>query len=113
MKFSGIASRILSVTLCAAMLASCAATQKSGGEARTATGTAAGFGGEVSVTLTANEEGAIIDVSVEGENETPDVGGKALTTLQDAMKSAGSIEVDAVAGATVTSQAVLSAAKQA
>lgn len=113
MKFSGIASRILSVTLCAAMLASCAATQKSGGEARTATGTAAGFGGEVSVTLTANEEGAIADVSVEGENETPDVGGKALTTLQDAMKSAGSIEVDAVAGATVTSQAVLSAAKQA
>ena len=103
MKFSGIASRILSVTLCAAMLASCTAAQNTGGEVRTATGTAAGFGGEVAVTLTVNEEGAITDVSVTGESETPDVGGKALTSLQDAMKEAGSVEVDSVAGATVTS----------
>lgn len=103
MKHAKIFSRMLSVVLCAAMLASCGAAQSGGsGEARTATGTAAGFGGEVSVILTVDAEGNLTDVAVTGDSETPDVGGKAIPTLQAAMKEAGSVEVDAVAGATTT-----------
>ena len=114
MKHAKILSRLLSVVLCAAILAGCGTAQSGGSaDARTATGTAAGFGGQVSVTLTMDAEGNLTDVAVTGDGETPDVGGKAIPTLQAAMKEAGSVEVDAVAGAIVTSDAVLAAAGQA
>ena len=56
---------------------------------------------------------SITDVTVEGPDETPEVGGPALTTLADAIKAAGSAEVDGVAGATITSDAVKTAAADA
>ena len=80
--------------------------------AESATGRAAGFGGEVSVTLTV-ENGKMTDVAISGEGETPAVGGQAIPKLQEEMMATGSIEVEAVTGATVTSDAVKAAAQSA
>lgn len=71
-----------------------------------------GFAGEVSVTVVVTD-GVLSDVSIIGESETPEYGGKAIETLTNAMKEAKSVEVDAVTGSTATSNAVLMAAKEA
>lgn len=82
------------------------------GVSGTFTGTAQGFGGEVSVTLTL-ENGVLAEVSAVGEGETAGVGSRAIELMPGSMKAAGSIEVDGVSGATVTSSAVLAAAADA
>ena len=73
---------------------------------------AEGFGGPVKVTLTISG-GKLADVQVTGEQETPGVGSRAVELLPQAMLASGSIEVDAVSGATTTSTAVLAAARAA
>jgi len=80
----------------------------------TATATAPGFGGDVAVTLTVDTAaGSVVDAVVEGLGETPDRGGRAIANLQAAMVDAGSIDVETVAGATVTSDAIIQAATSA
>ncbi|MGN0758373.1 MAG: FAD-dependent oxidoreductase [Candidatus Ventricola sp.] len=69
----------------------------------------AGFGGEVKVALTI-EEGKIVDAQVTGDSETPGIGAAALEPLAAQLVAAGSAEIDGVAGATVTSNAVKAAA---
>ncbi len=76
------------------------------------TGTAKGFGGEVSVTITLTD-GAITAVTAQGENETQGIGSVAIEKMPAEMAETGSIAVDTVATATVTSTALLEAAKQA
>ena len=71
----------------------------------TYTGTAKGFGGDVTVTVT-TDANAITDVIIEGADETPTVGGAALEELTAQVKEAGSSEIDGVTGATLTSNAV-------
>ncbi len=78
-------------------------------EGNTATGTADGFGGEVSVTLTV-EDGKITECTIVGEKETPAVGGAAIPELTQQILDANSAEIDGVTGATITSTAVKSAA---
>ncbi len=73
---------------------------------------AKGFGGEVKVTLTI-EDGRLIDVSVVGDSETPGVGGNAIELMPGRMTAANTVEVDGVSGATLTSNAILAAAKEA
>lgn len=68
-----------------------------------------GFGGEVSVTLTI-EGDRLTGVTATGADETAGVGSKALEELPSRMLEANTVEVDAVSGATITSQAVLEAA---
>lgn len=80
--------------------------------ADTATGTAKGFGGDVTVTLTV-ENGVITDAKAEGNDETPGVGTPALEQLPAAMVAGNTVNVDAVAGATFTSKGVIEAAKAA
>ncbi|MBR2942079.1 MAG: flavocytochrome c [Clostridia bacterium] len=69
-------------------------------------GAAQGFGGEVKAALTVNADGVIEDAVITGEGETPAIGGAALETLKDAVIAAQGAEFDAVAGATITSNAV-------
>ncbi len=76
------------------------------------TGTAKGFGGDVTVTLTV-ENGVITAAKAEGANETPGVGTPALEKLPAAMVAGNTVNVDVVAGATFTSNAVIEAAKAA
>ena len=78
----------------------------------TLTGTAEGFGGPVTVTLTL-EDGKITDCEIEAEKETPEVGGKALETLAEQVVEAGGSEIDGVSGATFTSDGVKAAVENA
>ena len=76
-----------------------------GGEAKTLTGTAKGFGGDVTVTVTVNGDD-ITDVKAVGDSETDGVGSKAIEQLPQAIADADSTDVDGVTGATVTSNAI-------
>ena len=75
----------------------------------TYTAEADGFGGAVTVTITA-EGGAITAVAIEGAGETPGLGAVAVEELDDAILEAQTPNVDAIAGATVTSEAIVKAA---
>lgn len=78
----------------------------------TYTGTARGFGGDVTVTITV-ADGKITDVTATGDQETPDVGQKAVEELPAKILEAQTYDVDGVSGATISSNAVKDAAKAA
>ena len=62
---------------------------------------------EVAVTVTG---GKVTNVAIDASGETPELGGAAAETLADALTKAGSTNgVDAVSGATLTSEAVFTA----
>lgn len=75
--------RILSIALSGALcfsLAACGGSSSStaaSSAAETLTGTAKGFGGDVTATLTV-EDGAITACTLTGDDETPEIGGAAL-----------------------------------
>lgn len=71
-----------------------------------------GFGGPVTVTLTV-ENGKITDIKAQGRDETDGFGSVALEKLPAAILAAGNVRVDAITGATVTSNAILAAAERA
>lgn len=83
-----------------------------GAFAQTQSATAQGFGGDVTVALTV-EDGVITEVVATGEGETPTIGGVAMEKLTAKMVEKNSIELDAMSGATFTSNAVLVSAKDA
>ena len=78
----------------------------------TYTETAKGFGGDVTVTLEVTEK-AIEKVEIKGDDETENIGSFAVEMLDDRIMEAQSPKVDALSGATVTSNAILAAAKKA
>jgi uncharacterized protein with FMN-binding domain len=80
--------------------------------ADTYTGTADGFGGEVSVTVKVNGN-KIVDVAAEGPEETEGIGSKAVEQLPAKIKEANSTNVDAITGATFTSKAIIEAVNKA
>ena len=73
------------------------------------TGTAKGMGGDVTVTLTLTDS-VITDCKAEGKDETPGIGTMALEQLPTAIAESGSIAVDGVSTATITSDAIKEAA---
>lgn len=106
---------ILACVLAGALLLSgCSNTAASGSAGKYTAGTyeatAQGYGGSVTVTMTVDAD-SITDVKVVGENETEGVGSKAIEQLPGAILEAQSCEVDGIAGATFSSDAVLAAAK--
>ena len=86
-----------------------ASTSSDAGVSGDFTGTAKGFGGDVSVTLTLTD-GAITGCTAEGKDETEGVGSQAIAKMPGAIAESGSIAVDGVSGATVTSTAIKEAA---
>lgn len=87
-----------------------------------ATGSVAGFGGDVTVTIETDAEGVITAIQAEGPGETASLGGEAIKALNEGalaayvgtkLADADFDALDAVAGATVTSNAVKNAAKAA
>ena len=71
--------------------------------------TAKGIGSDVKVTMTFDEH-SITDVQIDVSGETPDIGGKIGSEMQNAILVSQSADVDAVSGATVTSDAIRKAA---
>ena len=86
-----------------------ASTSSDAGVSGDFTGTAKGFGGDVSVTLTLTD-GAITGCTAEGKDETEGVGSQAIAKMPGAIAENGSIAVDGVSGATITSTAIKEAA---
>ena len=86
-----------------------ASTSSNAGVSGDFTGTAKGFGGDVSVTLTLTD-GAITGCTAEGKDETEGVGSQAIAKMPGAIAESGSIAVDGVSGATITSTAIKEAA---
>ena len=73
---------------------------------------ARGFGGDCTVTLTVSDN-EITDVIIDGSSETENIGSFAVTLLQKSILENQTTKVDAISGATVTSNAILNAANQA
>ena len=72
----------------------------------TKTGSAEGFGGAVTATLTVDANGTVTDCKLEGAQETESIGGAALEELSKQVVAANGPAIDGVAGATVTTKAV-------
>ncbi len=73
-------------------------------------GTAEGISSTVKVTMTFSET-AVTDVVVDTSGETASYGAAAAEELQKQLLEAGSAEIDGVSGSTITSDAVMKAAK--
>ena len=94
-----IMKKWLALALLALMLLTTASAQEF-------TGTATGFGGPVTVTVSV-ENGIITACTIAAESETPSIGGQATKTLETTIAETGAVE--AVSGATMTSNAVSAA----
>lgn len=77
-----------------------------------ATATAQGKGGDVEVTVTV-ESGKITAVDIKGDNETPTIGGVAIDEMPQQIIDAQGFDVEGVAGATLTSDAIREAGQAA
>ena len=86
-----------------------ASTSSDAGVSGDFTGTAKGFGGDVSVTLTLTDS-VITGCTAEGKDETEGVGSQAIAKMPGEIAESGSIAVDGVSGATITSTAIKEAA---
>ena len=75
------------------------------------TGKATGMGEVTAKVVVAN--GQIVCIDLIGENETPGIGSKAIEELPEKIVEAQSADVDGVAGATITSNAIKEAVKAA
>ena len=73
-------------------------------------GTAEGISSTVKVTMTFSDS-AVTDVVVDTSGETASIGAAAADQLREQLMAAGSAEIDGVSGSTITSDAVMKAAK--
>lgn len=104
-----IGKLMLSAMMAFSLVACSSSTKTVSGEY---TGTAKGMGGDVTVTLTLKDS-VITDVKAEGKDETEDIGTKALEKLPGEIAEGNTVNVDVVGGATITSNAIIEAAKAA
>ena len=100
--------KTVSLLLSAALMLSLVACGGEKTQDETLTGTAQGYGGDVTVTLT-RADGKITACTIEGKDETEAIGGAALETLAEQVKTANGYNIDGVSGATITSEAVKTA----
>lgn len=73
------------------------------------TGKAAGYHGEITVTTEIDKDGKIANVTVGENTETAGIGTIAIEKMPQKIVEAQALDVDAVTGATVTSQAIIGA----
>jgi len=108
--------KFISMILCGFLMvgaAGCSSKESAGKYSPgTYSGSAKGFGGDVTVTITVDSQ-KITDVKIVGDKETEEVGGAAIKKLPDLILSAQSADIDGVSGATFTSSAVKTALKSA
>ena len=78
----------------------------------TATASAPGFGGDVTVTITM-AGGYITDVVCKGDFESPTIGGPAIIRAPNIIKRYNSANIDTISGATITTMALSEATQKA
>ena len=79
-------------------LAACGGGSSSTAAGVTKTGSAEGFGGAVTATLTVDANGTVTDCKLEGAQETESIGGAALEELSKQVVAANGPAIDGVAG---------------
>lgn len=92
------------------LLLSLASCKQTTNELATYTSTVTGMGGEITIEVTFNQD-TIQDINILSDNETAGVGDKALELMRNKVLTTQSISVDTVTGATISSNAFLSAVK--
>lgn len=100
--------KLLSCILALALVLCSTAVMAEGFTAGTYTGTAQGFGGEITATVTLSDS-EMTAIDVVGEGETAGLGSVAIEQLPGKMLAAQTPNVDAMSGATVTSEAIMAA----
>ena len=110
---TGKAMMAAAVCMAISILGARGACAESQIQAGTYTGTGTGRNGEIQVEVTVEADGTITDITV-GENaETPAIAGTALDTLPELMVENQTLNVDSVAGATLTCAGIKKAAEDA
>lgn len=104
--------KLISILLCVCMVLTMGLAVAADGVSGDFTGTAKGLGGDVTVTLTL-KDGKIVGCTATGDKETEGIGSKVIDSFPAIVAESGSIAVDAISGATVTSDAFVSAAEAA
>lgn len=103
--------KIFLIVLCVLLIGGCSTTTSNSAKDGTYTSTEKGFGGDVTVSLVV-ENGAFKELTIVGDGESKGYGADAIVQLEKEMNDAKSPDVDSISGATVTSLAVLTAAKK-
>ena len=109
-KRSKFAKVAVLAAIASALLASCGGSAKY--KAGTYTGTAAGRNGDVEVTVKLSSS-KITSVAVTKHEETPGISDAAIKDIPAAIVKSQSTDVDAISGATITSDAIIKATKAA
>ena len=104
--------KFISLLLCVCMVLTMGLAVAADGVSGDFTGTAQGLGGDVTVTLTL-KDGKIVGCTATGDKETEGIGSKVIDSFPAIVAESGSIAVDAISGATVTSDAFVAAAEAA
>ena len=104
--------KFISILLCVCMVLTMGLAVAADGVSGDFTGTAKGLGGDVTVTLTL-KDGKIVGCTATGDKETEGIGSKVIDSFPAIVAESGSIAVDAISGATVTSDAFVAAAEAA
>ncbi|MDO4548846.1 MAG: FAD-binding protein [Clostridia bacterium] len=104
--------RIFAWLLVVVMILPVAANAEATARHETFTAQENGFGGAISVTLTVSD-GRITGVVIDGDSETQGIGSRAVEQLPAVMVEKGDPDVDALTGATISSNAIIRAAKAA
>ena len=104
--------KFISILLCVCMVLTMGLAVAADGVSGDFTGTAQGLGGDVTVTLTL-KDGKIVGCTATGDKETEGIGSKVIDSFPAIVAESGSIAVDAISGATVTSDAFVAAAEAA
>ncbi|ETP73531.1 hypothetical protein UYO_0471 [Lachnospiraceae bacterium JC7] len=106
------AGLVLTLAACGSTEVPGSTTQAPVSEIKEVSGSAEGFGGTITVTLRMQGED-IIEASILGNDESPEIGGKALSELEKQLVEKDGFDIDGVSGATYTSEGVRNAAKDA
>ena len=103
--------KLISILLCVCMVLTMGLAVAADGVSGDFTGTAKGMG-DVVVTLTL-KDGKMVGCTATGDKETEGIGSKVIDSFPAIVAESGSIAVDAISGATVTSNAFVAAAEAA
>ena len=110
--FKRISALLLAACLGLALFA-CGKSGQTGLRPGEYTGTGNGHGGPIEVRLVIDKEGRIARAEVLSQSETPDYASHALEALPKAIAKTQNLGIDAVAGATLSSNGILAAAAEA
>ncbi|WMJ89331.1 FMN-binding protein [Anaerocolumna sp. MB42-C2] len=112
-KLMGLKLYILPFLITALLLTGCSYINTKDTKVKKYSAAAAGYGGDVTVEVTAASTGKIGTLRVDASQETPDIGGKAASRMAKTIVAKQSLSIDSISGATITCKAVLSAAETA